>query len=197
MEDAAAKLKELASSVAECVRCPQLVAGRLRAVPGGGHAHAHVMVVAAAPSPQEEAAGLPAGSGLLDEFAELLAGSAPERRAPIYTTAVVKCVPRDEQQTRAASTEECDSCYGYLSREISTITPHVLVPVGARATAYVLKRLLGDDAPPLDPLHLCVIRTPAFAVAPLPSPAELAALPAQARKVCKEQLQTLAAQIRL
>jgi uracil-DNA glycosylase len=197
MEDAAPKLAQLASSISECVRCPQLAASRLRAVPGGGHAHAHVMVVAAAPSQQEEAAGLPAGSGLLDEFADLLSGSTPERRAPIYTTAVVKCVPRDEQQPRAASPAECDSCYGYLSREISTITPHVLVPVGAEATAYVLVRLLGDDAPKFDPLHLRIIRTPAFSVVPLPSPSEVAALPAQARKTCLEQLQTLAAQIRL
>jgi hypothetical protein len=58
-------------------------------------------------------------------------------------------------------------------------------------------RLLGDDAPKFDPLHLRVIRTPAFSVVPLPSPSEVAALPAQARKTCLEQLQTLAAQIRL
>jgi uracil-DNA glycosylase family 4 len=195
MEDAAPKLAQLAASVAECVRCPQLVAARLRAVPGGGHPHAHVMVVAAAPSLQEEAAGLPAGSGLLDEFADLLVGSAPERRAPIYTTAVVKCVPREQQQPRAASSAECDNCYGYLSREISTITPHVLVPVGVHAAAYVLGRLLGEDAPVFDPLHLGVIRTPAFSVVPLPSPSEVMALPARDRKACLEQLQTLTAQI--
>lgn len=197
MEDAAPKLAQLASSISECVRCPQLAASRLRAVPGGGHAHAHVMVVAAAPSLQEEAAGLPAGSGLLDEFAALLAGSTPERRAPIYTTAVVKCVPRDQQEPRAANATECDNCYDYLSREISTITPHVLVPVGTQAVAYVLTRLLGADAPAYDPLHLCVIHTPAFKVVPLPSPSEVAAVPAHDRKACLEQLQKLTAQIRL
>ena len=197
MEDAAPKLAQLASSISECVRCPQLAADRLRAVPGGGHAHAHVMVVAAAPSLQEEAAGLPAGSGLLDEFAALLAGSTPERRAPIYTTAVVKCVPRDQQEPRAANATECDNCYDYLSREISTITPHVLVPVGAQAAAYVLARLLGDGAPAFDPLNLRVIRTPAFSVAPVPSPPEVSALPPHERKACLEQLQTLAARIHL
>ena len=197
MEDAAPKLVQLALSVSECVRCPQLAASRLRAVPGGGHAHAHVMVVTAAPSQQEEEAGLPAGSGLLDEFAALLSGSTPERRAPIYTTAVVKCVPRDGQQPRAASAAECDTCYAYLSREISTIAPHALVPVGAQAAAYMLARLLGADAPVFDPLHLRVISTPAFKVVPLPSPTEVAALPAHDRKACLEQLQKLTAQIRL
>jgi uracil-DNA glycosylase len=197
MEDAALKLAQLASSVSECERCPELVATRRRAVPGGGHAHAHVMVVAAAPTEQEEAAGLPAGSGLLDEFADMLAAVAPERRAPIYTTALVKCVPREAQQPRAARSTECDSCYGYLSREISTITPHVLVPVGAHTAAYVLTRLLGDDAPAFDPLNLRVIRTPAFSVAPVPSPSEVSALPPHECKACLEQFQALAARIHL
>ena len=65
MEDAAPKLAQLAASVTDCERCQELVATRRRAVPGGGHAHAHVMVVAATPTETEEAAGLPAGSGLL------------------------------------------------------------------------------------------------------------------------------------
>jgi uracil-DNA glycosylase family 4 len=197
MEDAAPKLAQLACSVTECELCQELVATRRRAVPGGGHAHAHVMMVAAAPTEREEAAGLPAGSGLLDEFADMLVVAAPERRAPIYTTALVKCVPREAQQPRAARSTECDNCYGYLSREISTITPHVLVPVGAQAAAYVLARLLGDGAPAFDPLNLRVIRTPAFSVAPVPSPPEVSALPPHERKACLEQLQTLAARIHL
>jgi uracil-DNA glycosylase family 4 len=197
MEDAAPKLAQLASSVTECERCQELVATRRRAVPGGGHAHAHIMVVAAAPSEREEAAGLPAGSGLLDEFADMLAGMAPERRAPVYTTALVKCVPREAQQPREARSTECDNCYGYLSREISTITPHVLVPVGAQTAAYVLARLLGDDAPALDPLSFRVIQTPAFGVAPVPLPSEISALPPHERKACLEQFHALAARIHL
>ncbi len=197
MEDAAPKLAQLATSVTECERCQELVATRRRAVPGGGHAHAHVMVVAAAPTETEEAEGLPAGSGLLIEFATMLNGARPERRAPVYTTALVKCVPREPQRLRAALTTECDNCFGFLSREISTITPHVLVPVGAQASAYVLARLLGDDAPAFDPLDLRVIRTPAFSVAPVPSPSEVLALPRHERKVCLAQLQALATRIHL
>ena len=73
----------------------------------------------------------------------------------------------------------------------------MLVPVGAQTAAYVLARLLGDDAPAFDPLDLRVIRTPAFSVAPVPSPSEVSALPPQKRKACLEQLQALAARIRL
>ena len=128
----------------------------------------------------------------------MLNGARPERRAPIYTTALVKCVPRESAAAaRGPGRRSATTAIGFLSREISTITPHVLVPVGAQASAYVLARLLGDDAPAFDPLDLRVIRTPAFSVAPMPSPSEVSALPRRERKVCLAQLQALATRMRL
>jgi uracil-DNA glycosylase family 4 len=197
MEDAADKLGQLADTVSQCRRCEQLATTRQRAVPGAGHPHAHVMVVASAPTEEEEAAGLAAGSTLLEELTRLLNGSAAKERAPVYTSALVKCVPRDGTCPRAALGSECDLCYGYLSREISITTPHVLVPVGADTAAYLLGRLLGDSAPSLDPLNLRVVRTPAFSVAPVPSPSEVAMLPPHERKACLAQLESLAACIHL
>ena len=197
MEDAALKLGQLAAAVRKCRRCEELATTRQRAVPGAGHPHAHVIVVAPAATEQEESAGLAGGSTVLDELARLLWGPAGTRRAPVYTTALVKCVPRDGRRPRAPRTAERDACFQYLSREISTITPHVLVPVGADTVSYVLSRLLGEGAPPLDPLNLRVVRTPAFSVAAVASPPEMAALPQRERKACLAQLDKLAAAIRL
>jgi uracil-DNA glycosylase family 4 len=196
VEDAAVKLAQLADEVRTCVRCPQLSALRTRTVPGGGHAHAHVMVVAAAPSDEDERGERAAGASMLAELAGLVSGLGEGDRAPLYTTALLKCVPRDEDGPRDGLPEERERCFGYLSREISIITPHVLVPVGEDAAAYVLRRLLGerrDDRP----VCLRVFETPAFRVATVPSPAELRAMPAGERKACVEQLRALAGRIHL
>ena len=69
MEDAVEQLDRLARSVGECTRCEELVACRLRAVPGGGHPHCTLMVVSLSPDAVDEKAGLYAGSTLVDDLA--------------------------------------------------------------------------------------------------------------------------------
>src|SRR5659263_613645 len=103
MEDAVEQLDKLARNVGECTRCEELVACRLRAVPGGGHPHCAVMVVSLVPDPADEKAGLPAGSTLVDglaEFMPALAASADK----VYVTTLMKCVPRTACDLRAPRT---------------------------------------------------------------------------------------------
>jgi len=64
MEDAAEKLDELARAEKQCTKCDDIVSCRLRALSGAGHPHAQVMFVSLHPSPEEEAADLPAGTGV-------------------------------------------------------------------------------------------------------------------------------------
>jgi uracil-DNA glycosylase len=195
VEDAAAKLAQLADEIRSCERCPELTALRLRAVPGGGHAHAHLMLVAAAPSPTDERDHRAAGTSLLAELTALVSGLGQGEQAPLYSTGLLKCVPRDDRGPRGGLPEEHEHCFAYLSREISIITPHVLVPVGEDAAAYVLHRLLGGGHD--RPACLRVYETPAFRVAPIPSPEELRAMPGRERKACIEQLRALAGRIHL
>ena len=72
MEDAVEQLDKLARNVGECTRCEELVACRLRAVPGGGHPHCAVMVVSLSPDPADEKAGLRSGSTLVERLARFL-----------------------------------------------------------------------------------------------------------------------------
>jgi uracil-DNA glycosylase family 4 len=152
------------------------------------------MFVAAAPTAGEEASAAAAGSEQLATYLRLL-DLDPRPGVSLYTTAAVKCLPRSAEGARAPTTGECDACWPFLSRELSTITPHVLVPAGATAAAVLLPRLLGTAAPELDPLHLQVVTTPAFRVVPIPSPEEIAALAPRPRKICLEQLRSLATRL--
>jgi uracil-DNA glycosylase family 4 len=197
MEDAAAKLEEIAADVQACLRCETLAAQRLCAVPGAGHPHAEIMIVAPFPSPSDEERALPAGSSLLEELKVILPGLAEAPRASIYVTALLKCVPRDGGQLREALDSERDACYGFLSKEISVTTPHFLLPVGRETSAFVLHRLFGRAPSNALPPAIRVMASPALKVVPLAAPVELDELSARDKKAYIEQLRAIATRIGL
>src|SRR5690606_15979920 len=123
MEDALEQLDRLARNVGECTRCAELTACRLRAVPGDGHPHCSVMVVSLHPSLDDEQAGRPAGGGVADALAAYLP-ALRESSELVYVTTLMKCVPRSDCETRAATAAELDACYPFLSRELTITTPH-------------------------------------------------------------------------
>lgn len=192
MEDAAEQLDRLAQSVGACVQCRDIVARRLRSVPGGGHPHCAVMVVALGPDPADEAEGRTAGQEQverLSEFMPALAGS----DVGVYATTLLKCVARDAASVRPPKAEELDNCFPYLSRELSITTPHYILTVGEATTRYVLRKLFKDQ--PYregDSLELRVFDNPAFRVVPVADPDELAARDARARKDYSNRLTALA-----
>jgi DNA polymerase len=192
MEDAAEQLDRLALSVGECVRCQELVAQRLRAVPGGGHPHCAVMVVSLDPDPADEAEGKPAGATRVEQLSEFMpALSGADDK--VYATTLLKCVARNADGARSPRTEELDSCFPYLSRELSITTPHYILTVGEQATRYMLHRLFKDQ--PYregDSLELRVFDNPAFRIVPVADPDELLARSAEERKEYGDRLKTLA-----
>jgi uracil-DNA glycosylase family 4 len=192
MEDAIEQLDKLARSVGECTRCEELVACRLRAVPGGGHPHCSVMIVSLSPDPADEKAGLPAGATLVEALAEFmpaLSASADN----VYVTTLMKCVPRTACDLRDARLKEQDDCYPFLSKELTITTPHYVLPVGEETARYLLGKLFKD--PPYkkgDSLELRLFDNPAFKIVPVATPDELRGRDPKARKEYVERLRALA-----
>lgn len=191
MEDAVEQLDRLARSVGECSRCEELVACRLRAVPGGGHPHCAVMVVSLQPDPDDERGGLAGGSATLAGLASFMPALTDSPNA-IYTTSLVKCVPRDAGEVRDARPEELERCYPYFSREVTITTPHYVLTVGETTTRFVLGKLFKDHTlAPGDPLELRLFDNPAFKVVPVATPRELEARDTKARKDYVDRLRAL------
>lgn len=191
MEDAVEQLDNLARSVGECTRCDELVASRLRAVPGGGHPHCTVMVVALHTDPQDEEDGGLAGEALLADLAEFMPALA-QSRDQVYVTALTKCVPRSDGKVRAPLPHELDNCYPYLSKELTITTPHYVLTVGEETTRYLLGRLF-KTAPyqPGDSLELRVFDNPAFKVVPVATADELRQRDPKVREEYVQRLHTL------
>jgi len=192
MEDAVEQLDNLARSVGECTRCDELVACRLRAVPGGGHPHCAVMVVSLAPVPADEADGGVAGGSALEELAEFMP-ALTTGRDQVYATTLVKCVPRSDCAERGPTADELAACYPYLSRELTITTPHYVLTVGEETTRFLLGKLFKNRPYEAgDSLELRLFDNPSFKIVPVATPAELRKRDAKARKEYADRLRALA-----
>jgi uracil-DNA glycosylase family 4 len=192
VEDAVEQLDTLARSVGECTKCDELVACRLRAVPGGGHPHCAVMVVSLHPDPADEEGAGAAGETLLAGLAEFMP-ALTQSRDRVYITALTKCVPRTGCTLRAPAAAEQDNCFPFLSKELTITTPHYVLPVGEETTRYLLGRLFKHR--PYEPgasLELHLFDNPAFKIVPVATPGELRARDAKARREYAERLRQLA-----
>ncbi len=144
MEDADAKLHQLARSEKQCIKCEELAACRLRAVAGAGHPHASVMFVSLCPSSEDETEDLPAGSTVMRELTEFIPSLGNGSRDKAFCTTLLKCVPRSGRGLRDPRLEEQENCFGFLSKEISITTPHYIVAIGEKTTRFLLKKLFRD-----------------------------------------------------
>lgn len=115
----------LVREVSGCVLC-DLANTRTRAVPGEGNRRAEVMFIGEGPGFNEDRLGLPfvgAAGKFLDELIELIELD----RHQVYITNVVKCRP---PQNRDPLPPELAACRPYLERQISMISPRVIVTLG-------------------------------------------------------------------
>lgn len=192
MEDALEQLDRLARSVGECTRCADLAACRLRAVPGEGHPHCTVMVVSLHPSLEDEEAGKPAGSTVLQALADYMPALRTSAEL-VYVTTLMKCVPRSGCDARAATAAELDACYPFLSRELTITTPHYVLAIGEETTGYLLDKMFKHlPYEQGESLELRIFDNPAFKIVPVATPEELAARDAKTQKAYAESLHALA-----
>lgn len=126
----------LEASVKACTACG-LHKRRKQAVFGVGDRQAEWLVVGEGPGAEEDDRGEPfvgeAGK-LLDA---MLFAIGLKRGENVYIANAVKCRPPGN---RTPETEEMDSCFPYLERQIALIRPRLIVAVGRPAAQTLLKR---------------------------------------------------------
>lgn len=150
-----------------------------RFVPGYGDANAHFHVIGDNPAVHGGAeTGVPftndAGHRLQDALAAagLLETTGDEPTVNrTYLSYLHMCVPEEEGPSEADYTD----LEPYLDAELRAIAAHVLIPVGARATAYVLKNHTSQpvtNGVDLPGLHGTEILGAGFLVVPVLDPTE-------------------------
>ena len=146
-------LAELEKTMKSCTKC-RLSEGRLNVVPGEGSPDAKIMFIGEGPGKNEDEQGRPfvgAAGKLLTQMLE----SIGMKREDVYIANVVKCRPpsnRDPQQ------DEVDTCWPWLEKQLETIKPILIVPLGRHSLARFIPsarisadhgRALRKDFPPL------------------------------------------------
>jgi len=134
--DAAKSLLAIRTEIGpDCRRCKLHGLGRRQVVFGVGHPAARLMFVGEAPGEGEDRQGEPfvgrAGQ-LLTKIIEAIG----LHREQVYIANVIKCRPPGN---RNPEPDEVASCEPFLFRQIETIGPRVIVPLGKFAAQCLLK----------------------------------------------------------
>jgi DNA polymerase len=119
----------------DCTRCKLCTLGRRQVVFGVGNPNARLMFVGEGPGEEEDRQGEPfvgrAGQ-LLTKIIEAIGLT----RDQVYIANVIKCRPPGN---RNPEPDEVASCEPFLFRQIETIKPRVIVPLGKFAAQSLLK----------------------------------------------------------
>jgi DNA polymerase len=164
----------------QCVRCPALVASRRCIVHGYGDPQARIVFIGEAPGQHgADRSGVPfsgdksgrvlqrilIGLGLAEEPAPAL-----RPRLRCFLTNVVRCCP---PANRAPTPAEVANCAPFLTFELDSIDPRVIVPVGRVALRVVGLRYLGRDPGSIRALHAVPLAAGARTIVPLVHPARI------------------------
>ena len=149
-----------------------------RFVPGYGDANAAFHVVGDHPGvhggldsgvPFTNAAGRRLQGALADAGLLTATGNAPEV-AGTFLSYLHLCAPAETPPSRSSY----DELEPFFDAELRAIAAHVLLPVGARATAHVLETYTAnpDTDPDMEALHATERAGSGFLVVPIAEPAE-------------------------
>ena len=122
-------IEEIAQGVRECTRCP-LYQGRTSPVPGEGAQDSRIMFIGEAPGAEEDRIGRPF-VGTSGKLLESLLATALISRGQTYISNMLRCRPPDNANP---TPEQVNTCSIHLDREIESINPGLIVPLGKYST---------------------------------------------------------------
>jgi DNA polymerase len=132
--DHAAALRAIRADLGDCRRCPLHAMGRKQIVFGTGNVDAELMFVGEAPGADEDQQGEPF-VGRAGQLLNNMIAAMGLKREQVYIANVIKCRPPGN---RTPLPEECAICSPFLTRQIETIGPRVIVTLGAVAAKTLL-----------------------------------------------------------
>lgn len=138
------ELKAVFHQAQECLKCPQLAAGRTTVVFGSGNADADLMFVGEAPGANEDKQGVPF-VGQAGKLLDTLLGEIGMTRGDVFVVNCLKCRPPGNRDPLPG---ELDNCQDYLFRQLELIQPKVVCTLGNFAT-----KLLRGDPTGITRLH--------------------------------------------
>lgn len=162
-----------------CTNCPALVPTRHDIVHGFGDVHAEFFFVFEAPSAESDAHGHPLAtdgpfSDILTEVGFQIDKTDPDD-APVLNNAFISHLARCYHPERPPRDDEIAACDPFLTAEIRSINPELLVPIGERPLAVLAEEYTTHDVSELaiEAVHGEPIRGRGFELLPMVAPPRL------------------------
>jgi len=127
--------EELINECEKCEKC-SLSKRRTTVVVGEGNINAEIMFVGEAPGADEDATGRPF-IGKAGQLLDTALKSLGINRENCYIANICKCRP---ENNRVPHDDEAFSCLPFLERQISLISPKIIVCMGATPLKYLIDK---------------------------------------------------------
>jgi len=156
------ELKKIKKEVLDCKKCPlykERLENKFYPVIGEGSHQAKIVFVGEAPGLNEAKTGRPF-CGVAGKILDELLQSAGINREDVYITNILKDRPPGNRDPQP---EEIKACSGYLERQIETIKPEVICPLGRHSMKFLMEKFgLGNQLEGISKIHGKLFRTNNF-----------------------------------
>lgn len=133
-------LAELAKQVAQCTRCPELVANRTQTVFGVGNPYSELVFIGEAPGVDEDKQGQPFVGRAGQLLTAMITNGMGMRREDVYICNILRCRPPNN---RTPTREEADRCRPWLDATLAVIQPKYICCLGNVAAQNLLRTDVG------------------------------------------------------
>jgi uracil-DNA glycosylase family 4 len=178
-------INKLKSEVSSCKKCLDLVKTRKKPVQGTGYPKANIMVVGNYPGAGgAEKKGIPFTGDDTGRFIRKIFDQTKiSLTKDLYITYLVKCTPRKAAKKKGKSLTEVipplerhiNNCISFLTKEISIITPHIIVSLGLDVSNIILDRFfsIGKKYTDMKKIHMRIFENPSFKLVPFFDPRDV------------------------
>lgn len=179
-------LSKLNKEIINCKKCTDLV--KIRKNPpaaGTGASKARIIIICNYPlADKGSKKNISAGSEATDKFIrKILNKTGLSLTRDTYITHLIKCsppeFPKDNESLKPKSLKlkkkHIKNCIPFLTREISIITPHIIVSLGLDVSNIILQRYFSIEKKyrNMRKIHMRVFENPSFKLVPFFDPQEV------------------------
>lgn len=134
--DKATLLEKLKKKIANCELC-ELHLNRTNVVFGVGNPNAKIMFIGEAPGEEEDIQGEPFVGKAGQLLTNIITKGMRIKREDVYIANIAKCRPPNNRNPKPT---EALTCLPFLKRQISIVSPQVIVCLGKIAVFFLLQR---------------------------------------------------------
>jgi uracil-DNA glycosylase family 4 len=196
-------LNKLNKDISNCKKCVGPIKTQKHSMPGSGAAKAKIMVIADYPDSVETGKkGIVTGGTSRNKFIiKLFDEAGLSFNRDIYITYLIKCsagkLSKEKNTSRTGDSKSfkkhVDNCISFLSKEISIITPHIIISLGLDVSNVILQKFFSVSKKyrNMEKIHMRIFENPSFKLVPFSDPLDIRKNGAITEEKFKKDFQSL------